>query len=57
MPLGSIPEKPTEVSSNTDNVFPQLNVNLTMEGGEQWINKLLSKAISAHDSLLDPADV
>jgi hypothetical protein len=57
MPLGSIPEKPTEVSSDTDKIFPQLNVNLTTEGGEQWINELLSKAISAHDSLPDPSDV
>jgi hypothetical protein len=39
MPLGSIPKKPMEVSSNTDKAFPQLNVNSTTEGGEQWINE------------------
>jgi asparagine synthetase B (glutamine-hydrolysing) len=57
MLLGSIPEKLMEDSCDTDTVFPQQNVNSTMEGGVQWMNELLSKAISAHNSLLDPANV
>jgi len=57
MLLGSVPEMPTEDSSDTDSVFPEQNVNSTTEGGVQWINELLSKAISSHDSLPDPAYV
>lgn len=55
--LGSVPEMPTDDSSDTVTQFPQYNVNSTTEGGVQWINKLFSKAISAHDSLPDPANV
>ena len=57
MTLGSVPEKPSEVSSDTCSEFQQQNVNSTTEGGVQWINELLSKAISDHDSLPDPAYV
>jgi len=57
MLLGSVPEKPTEESSDTATQFPQHFVISTTEGGVQWINELLSKAISAHDSLPDPANI
>jgi len=57
MLLESVPEKPMDGSSDTATEFLQHFVNSTMEGGVQWINKLLSKAISAHDSIPDPANV
>ena len=52
----SVTELPTDESSDTTKKFLELNVaNSVTEGGEyKWINDLLSKAISAHDSLPDP---
>ena len=38
-------------------MFTEHVVNSTTEGGVHWISELLSKAISHHDNLLDPANV
>jgi len=45
------------MSGNTESQFPEPIVNSATEGGEQWINDLLSKAVSDHDSTLDPSNV
>ena len=45
------------MSGNTESQFLEPIVNSATEGGEQWINDLLSKAVSDHDSTLDPSNV
>ena len=55
--MGPVPELPAEMPSDTTNKFPEHVDNSTTEGGVQWINYLLSKAISHHNLLPDPANV
>jgi hypothetical protein len=55
--LVSIIELPKDVSSDTTQTFLEHIVNSTTEGGVTWISELLSKAISYHDNLPDPAHI